>query len=59
MRRHVAWLPHVFVPSAFAVVLGLALTVARGDREPRHPAVTSLARAAGQAPTGRTVGWSS
>lgn len=27
MRRHVAWLPHVFVPSAFAVVLGLALTV--------------------------------
>ncbi|WP_456786897.1 hypothetical protein [Cellulomonas sp. P5_C5] len=26
MRRHVAWLPHVFVPSAFAVVLGLALT---------------------------------
>ena len=28
MRRNVAWLPHVFVPSAFAVVLGLALTVA-------------------------------
>ncbi|KQY25462.1 hypothetical protein ASD16_08665 [Cellulomonas sp. Root485] len=27
LRRHVAWLPHVFVPSAFAVVLGLALTV--------------------------------
>ena len=27
MRRHVAWLPHVFVPSAFAVVIGLALTV--------------------------------
>jgi hypothetical protein len=27
MRPHVAWLPHVFVPSAFAVVLGLALTV--------------------------------
>ncbi|MEZ0449939.1 hypothetical protein [Cellulomonas sp. ICMP 17802] len=27
MRRHVAWLPHVFVPSAFAVVLGVLLTV--------------------------------
>ncbi|WP_421741790.1 hypothetical protein [Cellulomonas sp.] len=27
MRRHTAWLPHVFVPSAFAVVLGLVLTV--------------------------------
>ncbi|GEK21229.1 hypothetical protein [Cellulomonas xylanilytica] len=27
MRRQVAWLPHVFVPSAFAVVLGLVLTV--------------------------------
>ncbi|KQR07421.1 hypothetical protein [Cellulomonas sp. Leaf334] len=27
MRRQVAWLPHVFMPSAFAVVLGLVLTV--------------------------------
>lgn len=26
LRRHVALLPHVFVPSAFAVVLGLVLT---------------------------------
>jgi hypothetical protein len=26
LRQHVAWLPHVFVPSAFAVVLGLVLT---------------------------------
>ncbi|WP_456846783.1 hypothetical protein [Cellulomonas sp. P5_C6] len=27
MRRHTAWLPHVFVPSAFAVVVGIALTL--------------------------------
>ena len=25
MRRHVAWLPHVFMPSAIAVVVGLLL----------------------------------
>ncbi|MET0789457.1 MAG: hypothetical protein ABWY33_09455 [Cellulomonas sp.] len=27
MRRHTAWLPHVFVPSAVAVVVGVVLTL--------------------------------